>query len=85
MSLRTTERCGSVPLGEYVEHIQQLDIGFSKILRFGRTRSTLSLDLANALNANFSQAITQAYGARWLFPVSIMDGRLVKLSAQFDF
>jgi hypothetical protein len=73
------------PGKEYVEHIQQLDIRFSKILRFGRTRSALSLDLANALNANFAQAITQAYGARWLFPVSIMDGRLVKLSAQFDF
>ena len=43
------------------------------------------MDLANALNANFSQAITQAYGARWTYPASIMDGRLVKLSAQFDF
>ena len=73
------------PGTEYVEHIQQLDIRFSKILRFGRTRSLLSMDLANALNANYSQAITQAYGARWISPVSIMDGRLVKLGAQFDF
>ena len=73
------------PGTEYVKHIQQLDIRFSKLLRFGRTRSTLSMDLANALNANYSQAITQAYGPRWTYPVSIMDGRLVKLSAQFDF
>ena len=73
------------PGTEYVKHIQQLDIRFSKLLRFGRTKSALSLDLANALNANFSQAITQAYGPRWTYPVSIMDGRLVKLSAQFDF
>ena len=75
-----------MPAGQqYVKHIQQLDIRFSKLLRFGRTRSTLSMDLANALNVNFSQAIIQSYGARWTNPVSIMDGRLVKLSAQFDF
>ena len=54
------------PGKEFVKHIQQLDIRFSKLLRFGRTRSTLNVDLANVLNANYSQAITQAYGARWL-------------------
>ena len=36
--------------------------------------TSLSMDLANVLNANYSQAITQAYGARWPYPVSIMDG-----------
>jgi hypothetical protein len=75
-----------VPPGqEFIKHIQQLDVRFSKILRFGRTRAALNVDLANAFNSNYSQIITTAYGSRWLAPVSIMDPRLVKLSAQFDF
>jgi hypothetical protein len=75
-----------IPAGQqYEKHIQQLDLRFAKLLRFNNTRTMLSLDLANALNANYSQLITQAYGARWRYPVSIMDGRLVKLAAQFDF
>jgi hypothetical protein len=75
-----------VPPGqEYVRHIQQFDIRFSKILRMGRTRAALNLDLANTFNSNYSQNHTLAYGSRWLFPTSIMDARLVKLGAQFDF
>jgi len=75
-----------VPPGQdFVKQIQQLDVRISKILRFGRTRTALNLDLANAFNSNDTQLITTAFGSRWLAPVSIMDARLVKLSAQFDF
>jgi hypothetical protein len=73
------------PGTEYVEHIKQLDLRFSKILRFGRTRTTLNVDLANLLNANYSQLIVVNYGSRWLAPTSIMDARLVKFGVQFDF
>jgi carboxypeptidase family protein len=75
-----------VPPGqEFVKHIQQLDLRLSKILRLGKTRAALNVDFANMFNANYTQAITTAYGSRWLGPVSIMDPRLIKLSAQFDF
>ena len=73
------------PGQEFVKYIQQLDMRFSKILRMGRIRTALNVDLANMFNSNYTQAITTAYGSRWLSPVSIMDPRLVKLSAQFDF
>jgi len=73
------------PGQEFVKHIQQLDVRFSKIFRMGRTRTAVNLDLANAFNSNATQIITTAYGNRWLVPVSIMDPRLIKLSAQFDF
>jgi hypothetical protein len=43
------------------------------------------LDLANALNANNVQVINTMYGPRWLQPLGIMDARLVKIGAQFDF
>jgi hypothetical protein len=73
------------PGKDFLPHIQQLDLRISKILRMGRTRANLSVDLANLLNANYTQLITTAYGSRWLAPTSIMDARLVKLAAQFDF
>jgi hypothetical protein len=73
------------PGTEYIRHIKQLDLRFSKIFRMGRTRTTVNFDLANALNSNFAQVITLAYGNRWLAPASIMDARLFKLGAQFDF
>jgi hypothetical protein len=73
------------PGTEYAEHIKQLDLRFSKLLRFGRTRTALNLDLANLLNANYSQLIVLSYGPRWLAPTSIMDARLFKLGAQVDF
>ena len=73
------------PGTEYVEHIKQLDVRLSMILRFGRIRTSLNLDLANLLNANYSQLINLSYGSRWLAPTSIMDARLFKLGAQVDF
>jgi hypothetical protein len=75
-----------MPAGkQYVKHIQQLDMRFAKIFRFGTTRTSINFDLANILNANYTQVITQAYGPRWQYPVSIMDGRLFRFGAQFDF
>ena len=74
-----------LPGTEYVRHINQLDFRVAKILRFGRTRASVNLDLANALNSNYSQLVNQTYGARWQAPTSIMDPRLVKLSASIDF
>ncbi len=73
------------PGQDFLQHIQQLDLRVSKILRMGRTRMALSMDLANVFNANYTQLITTAYGGRWLAPTSIMDARLIKLGAQFDF
>jgi hypothetical protein len=73
------------PGQEFVKHIQQLDLRLSKILKMGRTRAVLSVDFANLLNANYTQTITTAYGGRWLAPANIMDPRLIKLGAQFDF
>jgi hypothetical protein len=75
-----------MPAGQqYVKHIQQLDMRFAKVFRFGTTRTSINFDLANILNANYTQVIVQAYGPRWQYPASIMDGRLFRFGAQFDF
>ena len=75
-----------VPPGtEYLPHLKQLDIRLAKIIRAGRTRTTVHLDVANVLNANNVQVANGTFGSSWLQPLSIMDARLLKIGAQFDF
>ena len=62
-----------------------LDLRFAKILRYGRTRTNLSLDLFNALNGNVGTAFNQTFGTSYLVPTSIMPARFAKVSVQFDF
>ena len=42
------------------------------------------MDVYNILNSNPVRAVNAAY-ASWLVPTSILDPRLFKISAQFDF
>ena len=68
----------------YGDRLNQLDLLFAKILRFGRTRTAINLDLYNALNAN--PVLTQNNNfAAWQVPLSILDALLIKISGQFDF
>jgi hypothetical protein len=66
------------------ERLNQLDIRFGKILRYGRTRTNLSVDIFNAFNADTITAYSTTYESLWR-PTSILQARFVKLSAQFDF
>ncbi len=68
----------------YGDRANQLDLRFSKILKFGRTRTAVNFDLANSLNANPVLALNNNY-AVWQTPQRIMDPRLAKISVQFDF
>jgi hypothetical protein len=69
----------------YGDRINQIDLRVSKLLRYGRTRTRLSVDLYNALNASTTESYQQTFGGSWLQPRSIMAARIVKLSAQLDF
>ena len=68
----------------YGERLNQLDLGFVKHVRLGRTRTGVNLDLYNALNRNAIRTVNNNY-ASWLTPTAILDARLFKISAQFDF
>jgi Carboxypeptidase regulatory-like domain len=68
----------------YGERLNQLDFRFVKMLRFGRTRTGINLDLYNALNDNAIRTVNNNY-ASWLTPTAILDARLFKLSVQLDF
>ena len=68
----------------YGERMNQLDLRVGKILKFGRTRSVVSLDVYNALNANTVLTESNAY-AIFRQPQVILLARFAKISLQFDF
>ena len=67
------------------DRIDQLDFRIGKILRFGRTRTTLNLDIVNALNSNDNLAYSPTFSPTWPVPTSVHHCRLFRLSAQVDF
>jgi len=69
----------------YGDRINQLDIRAAKILRFGRTRTQVGLDVYNVTNSSAIQTYNQTYGARYLTPTLVLPARFAKVSAQFDF
>jgi hypothetical protein len=72
------------PLSTYGERINQLDVRAAKLLRFGRTRTMIGLDVFNALNTDAVLSQNNTLGNRWLTPTSIMTGRFAKVSMQLD-
>jgi len=68
----------------YGERLNQLDIRFGRVVRLGRTRATLNLDLYNALNVDTVTTLNNAY-ATWQRPLTVILGRFAKLGVQFDF
>jgi hypothetical protein len=72
------------PRTMYGDRSNHLDLRIGKILRFGRTRTTVSLDLYNALNSSAVLGLSNAYGT-WLRPQSILNPRFAKVVFQFDF
>ena len=71
----------------YGDRLNQLDFRVAKILRFGRTRTTVGVDLYNALNSSAILTYNNAFvpGGPWLQPNSVLTGRLARISAEFDF
>jgi len=76
------------PATKYAPRRNNLDFRVAKILRFGRTRTQVGVDVYNATNTDtpttFNQGYTGATGS-WLTPTAIQPARYAKISAQFDF
>jgi hypothetical protein len=66
------------------ERMNQLDLRVAKLFRFGRTRTSVSLDVFNLFNDNPVLTQSNAF-ANWLRPQSILLARFAKISAQLDF
>jgi hypothetical protein len=72
------------PFTEYGDRVNQLDLRVGKHLRFGQTRTSLAVDIYNALNAAPAMTENPNYAA-FRRPTSIMGARFAKISMQFDF
>ena len=69
----------------YDERLYQLDFRASKIFKLGSRRLQANVDLYNAGNSSSILSINTTYGANWLRPTGILQGRLIKFGGQFDF
>jgi hypothetical protein len=69
----------------------QIDMRFAKILRFGRTRADVGIDLTNLLNSNYATAWDNTYqfgapnGGTWNNPTTVFAPRFVRLNLTFNF
>jgi hypothetical protein len=75
------------PYARVGERINELDLRFQKIVRFGKTRANVGVDIFNVLNSSAALSYNQAFIANgaWMTPTSILSARFAKISAQFDF
>ena len=69
----------------YGDRITQLDLRVAKIVRFGKTRSTIGVDLYNVADSSATLTYNSTYGTTWLRPTAFMPARFLKITGQFNF
>ena len=57
----------------------------SKRVRVGKASVQGMVDVYNTLNASPILSLNTTYGANWLRPTEILNGRLVKFGARIEF
>jgi hypothetical protein len=73
------------------ERVNQVDMRFAKIVRFGDRRLDIGVDLYNLFNTHDTQGFDQSYdygvanGGEWLRPTSIVPPRFVRVNFRVDF
>jgi hypothetical protein len=76
-------------LGEvFPDRLNTVDMRFTKILRLGRIRTNVGVDLYNLFNANTGTTFNQNFGtdgSTWLRPNAILNPRYVRFNATVDF
>jgi len=74
----------------YGDRLNAVDLRFGKILKYGTTKTQVTLDVYNLFNSNTTEVYQRTYTApgptsAYLNPLSIMSARFFKITAQFDF
>lgn len=73
------------PGKDFLDRVNQLDLALSKRFQIGNVEVTPQLDIFNALNVSPVTSITQAFGSRYGFPLTVLPGRLFRIGGQFKF
>ena len=68
----------------YGDRRNQFDLRIGKVLRFGRTRTKVNLDVNNVFNANPVLTENTSF-AVFRQPASILPARIARIGVQFDF
>src|SRR5215510_14839501 len=79
-----------LPGTEYGDRVNTVDMRFAKILRFGRYRTNVGLDVYNLTNSNTATTYETVYdpatnGARWMQPTAVLLPRFMRFNIQVDF
>jgi hypothetical protein len=72
------------PGAAYGDRMNQFDFRISKLLRFAGTRTMVGLDMYNLFNSTPVLAENQTFGPAFRSPISMLQARFFKFSAQFD-
>ena len=77
------------PGAVYGDRITVLDLRLAKVLRFGKKRLNVGLDLYNLFNSNTATAYNEVFdvatvGAKWLQPTTVLTARATRFNVQFD-
>jgi hypothetical protein len=69
------------------DRVNELDVRFAKILKFGRTRTNVGFDVYNVFNSSAVLSYNQAFipNGSWLRPTLVMTSRFAKFSALVEF
>jgi hypothetical protein len=75
------------------DRVNELNLRFAKVLRFGGTRTHVGVDVFNVLNSDAILTYNQTFqlpsatlpNGSWLVPQSVLTPRFMKVSAQIDF
>jgi hypothetical protein len=71
----------------YADRRNNIDFRIAKILRYGRTRAQIGIDVFNITNTDVVTGLNEQFipGGSWLTPTQIQPARYARISASFDF
>jgi hypothetical protein len=74
------------PGSRYGDRVNQIDFRVGKILKHGRSRTLIALDVYNALNSSARLTYNNSYvpGGAWLQPLTILTSRFLKVTAELE-
>jgi hypothetical protein len=75
------------PFTFFADRRNNIDFRVAKILRYGRTRTLVGVDVYNLTNTDVVTGYNETFvpGGAWLRPTAIQPARYARISAQIDF
>ena len=71
------------------DNLKQLDLSFSKRVKFSGYRFKVNFDAYNVFNSDWPFTVNTAFSnvasSNWMRPTNVLQNRFYKIGAQFDF